>query len=118
PVGPRDVRGGARARDAARPARDVEEAAAVRTGDHAAQREVMDFGGRDVLPAWSAAMSRSEESPDPVFAGDSELAQLARGFDWASTPLGPAATWPHSLRTAVRILLTSRFAMWMGWGPE
>src|SRR5208337_3885404 len=28
------------------------------------------------------------------------------------------ATWPQSLVTTVRVLLTSRFAMWMGWGPE
>ena len=26
--------------------------------------------------------------------------------------------WPQSLRTAVRIVLGSRFAMWMAWGPE
>ena len=26
--------------------------------------------------------------------------------------------WPQSLKTVVRILLTSRFAMWMGWGPD
>lgn len=38
--------------------------------------------------------------------------------DWASTPLGPSADWPQSLRTAVSILLSSRFAMWMAWGPE
>jgi len=25
-------------------------------------------------------------------------------------------TWPQSLRTVVRILLTSRYQMWMGWG--
>ena len=26
--------------------------------------------------------------------------------------------WPQSLRTAVSILLSSRFSMWMAWGPE
>src|SRR6476469_4375735 len=26
--------------------------------------------------------------------------------------------WSASLRSAVRILLTSRFAMWMAWGPQ
>jgi signal transduction histidine kinase/DNA-binding response OmpR family regulator len=44
------------------------------------------------------------------------MAARMRAFDWASTPLGPAETWPQSLRTAVRILLSSRFAMWMAWG--
>jgi len=38
--------------------------------------------------------------------------------DWAATPLGPIETWPGSLSTVVRVLLTSRFAMWMAWGPE
>jgi PAS domain S-box-containing protein len=41
-----------------------------------------------------------------------------REVDWAQTPLGPVESWPLSLRTTVRILLTSRFAMWMAWGPE
>src|SRR6201992_2834452 len=35
-----------------------------------------------------------------------------------STPLGPVDGWPQSLRTAVNILLSSRFSMWMAWGPE
>ena len=41
-----------------------------------------------------------------------------RAFDWSETPLGAPETWPHSLKTAVHIMLTSRFAMWMLWGPE
>ncbi|MGH7721092.1 MAG: GAF domain-containing protein, partial [Gemmatimonadaceae bacterium] len=46
------------------------------------------------------------------------MSALMRAFDWASTPLGPPDHWPQSLKTPVRILLTSRYAMWMGWGPE
>ena len=38
--------------------------------------------------------------------------------DWAATPLGVSSGWPQSLRTAVSILLSSRFPMWMAWGPE
>jgi len=38
--------------------------------------------------------------------------------DWPGTPLGPMDGWPQSLQTAVRILVTSRFPMWMAWGPE
>ncbi len=38
--------------------------------------------------------------------------------DWAATPLGPLEAWPNSLQTAVRIVLSSRFSMWMAWGPE
>lgn len=50
--------------------------------------------------------------------GGGALSSLVREFDWAKTPLGPIDTWPQSLKIAVRILLTSRFAMWMSWGPE
>jgi PAS domain S-box-containing protein len=38
--------------------------------------------------------------------------------DWAATPLGPIEEWSNALATVVRVLLTSRFAMWMAWGPE
>ena len=41
-----------------------------------------------------------------------------QSFNWAATPLGHVAAWPDSLKTTVRILLTSRFPMWMAWGPE
>jgi PAS domain S-box-containing protein len=53
-----------------------------------------------------------------VFAGGGEAGDLMREMDWAATPLGPVEQWPQSLRTVVRMVLTSRFAMWMGWGPE
>jgi hypothetical protein len=42
---------------------------------------------------------------------------LLRVF-WDATPIGPPDAWPIELATAVRILLTSRFSMWMAWGPE
>src|SRR3712207_6987796 len=38
--------------------------------------------------------------------------------DWSQTPRGPPEHWPSGLRHTVRILLTSRFAMWAGWGPD
>ena len=38
--------------------------------------------------------------------------------DWAATPLGASSEWPQSLRTAVSIMLSSRFSMWMAWGPD
>jgi signal transduction histidine kinase len=47
-----------------------------------------------------------------------EMAALIRAKDWAKTPLGPPSTWPASLRTLLRLVLTSRYAMWMGWGPD
>jgi signal transduction histidine kinase len=50
--------------------------------------------------------------------GGGALGKLVREFDWATTPLGAIEEWPQSLKTVVRTLLTSRFAMWMSWGPE
>jgi PAS domain S-box-containing protein len=47
-----------------------------------------------------------------------KMAELVRNFDWASTPLGSMESWPVSLQTTVRIVLTSRFPMWMAVGPE
>ena len=47
-----------------------------------------------------------------------ELGALVRDLDWSATPLGDQAGWPQSLQTIVRVMLASRFAMWMGWGPE
>ncbi len=47
-----------------------------------------------------------------------EMSQLISSYDWSTTPLGHVAGWPDSLKAAVRILVTSRFPMWMAWGPE
>ncbi len=46
------------------------------------------------------------------------MGERIRAFDWASTPLGPVEQWPQSLKTIVRIMLTSRQPIWIGWGPE
>ncbi|WP_235892404.1 SpoIIE family protein phosphatase [Mycolicibacterium hodleri] len=53
-----------------------------------------------------------------VFRADDEVGRDLAAVDWAATPLGRPEEWPQSLRTAVSILLSSRFPMWMAWGPE
>ncbi|WP_175634000.1 ATP-binding protein [Pedobacter ghigonis] len=50
--------------------------------------------------------------------GGGEMGKLTREFDWASTPLGRPDTWPHSLLTAVSIVLNSRFPMFIWWGND
>ena len=60
-------------------------------------------------------------SPSPVadfLAGGGEMGALIRSIDWSSTPLGPIASWPQSLRTALGICLTSRFPILIWWGPQ
>ncbi len=60
-----------------------------------------------------------EGQPELSFlAGGGELGGLIRRHEWAATPLGPAPAWPQSLKTAVRIMLTSRQPIWIGWGPD
>lgn len=53
-----------------------------------------------------------------VFAACQEVGGDLAEVDWAATPLGPPREWPQSLQTAVSILLSSRFPMWMAWGEE
>ncbi len=55
---------------------------------------------------------------ESVFPGNSEMAKLMRATDWSQSALGAPASWPISLRVALGILLTSRFEMWLGWGPD
>jgi PAS domain S-box-containing protein len=56
--------------------------------------------------------------PAAVFGADPDVGRDLAQVDWTATPLGSPATWPQSLRTAVSILLSSRFPMWMAWGPQ
>ena len=51
-------------------------------------------------------------------ANGGEMGARMRALDWSKTPLGPPEHWPQSLKTIVRVMLDSRYAMWMGWGPE
>jgi hypothetical protein len=46
------------------------------------------------------------------------MGALMRSTDWNRTVFGPVAEWPQSLRTAISILLESRFAMVVAWGPQ
>jgi PAS domain S-box-containing protein len=63
----------------------------------------------------SGAPASPSASPFPA---SGELARTMAGLDWAATAVGPPETWPEALRGIVRVLLTSRFSMWMAWGPE
>jgi len=58
------------------------------------------------------------DAGEPLLRGPGEVRALMRARAWSETPLGVPDHWPASLRAVVRIMLTSRFAMWMAWGPE
>src|SRR5436305_13488232 len=51
-------------------------------------------------------------------AGGGEMGARMREMDWSRTSLGPPELWPRSLKTAVRIMLTSRQPMFVWWGEE
>lgn len=53
-----------------------------------------------------------------TFQRSGDVGRNLLAVDWAATPLGPLESWPRSLQAAVRIVLSSRFSMWMAWGPE
>ena len=55
---------------------------------------------------------------DSVFDRGGIMAARMAAVDWSKTPVGGAMQWPQSFRAAIRIMLTSRYAMWMGWGTE
>ena len=51
-------------------------------------------------------------------AGGGHVGAQMRAQDWSSSPLGPPAAWPQSLRSVVGLLLQSQFPMFVAWGPE
>lgn len=51
-------------------------------------------------------------------SGGGEMGHLIRTFEWEKTPLGSPDKWPNSLKTIVRIMLTSQQPIWIGWGKE
>jgi hypothetical protein len=65
-----------------------------------------------------AVAPKSPETPDACLRGGGEMGARMRTLDWSQTPVGPVAQWPQSLKTAVQILLNSRYPMFVWWGPE
>ncbi len=51
-------------------------------------------------------------------SGGGEMGERMRTFDWSKTPLGNPEQWEQSLKTCVRIMLTSSQPIWIGWGNE
>ena len=64
------------------------------------------------------ASSRRWRPAEDALAGGGEMGALIRSIDWSKTPLGPATSWPQSLKTALSICLSSRFPILIWWGPQ
>lgn len=46
------------------------------------------------------------------------MACRMRAFDWSTTSLGDPRDWSETLKIPLRMLLTSKFEMWLGWGDD
>jgi len=51
-------------------------------------------------------------------AGGRDMAARMRAHDWIASPLGPIATWPQSLLSALSMLLPSKAQIILFWGPQ
>ncbi|HEY0028323.1 MAG TPA: PAS domain-containing protein, partial [Allosphingosinicella sp.] len=58
--------------------------------------------------------------PDPLafLAEGGDMGRRMREHDWTTSPLGPPEDWPQALKTATSIVLSSKFPMFLAWGPE
>lgn len=61
-------------------------------------------------------MQTSKGELERLFPGDGEMACRMREFDWSKTDVGPVQYWPQSLKTAIGIMLNSRYPMFVWWG--
>lgn len=64
------------------------------------------------------SVNRSEEIPQELFAGGGEMGALIRSHDWSLSPLGAVEKWSQSLKTAIGIVLGSRYPMFIWWGHQ
>ena len=81
------------------------------------RRGMSDYAMRDPLEREVSPEELLPGESVPFLAGGGELGARMRSFNWERSPLGPPQDWPRSLKTAVRIMLTSRQPIWIGWGP-
>jgi len=63
-------------------------------------------------------LSNGETQQAAFLAGGGDMGARMRAHDWAATPLGAPATWPQSLRTVLRLMLTTNHPMFVFWGPR
>lgn len=65
-----------------------------------------------------ASTRKKISKTDELFSHAGEMGALMRAKDWSKTPLGPPEKWPHSLKVAIRIILLSRYPMFVWWGKH
>jgi signal transduction histidine kinase/DNA-binding response OmpR family regulator len=58
------------------------------------------------------------QTKEPVLDVNAAMRAAIDAYDWASTPLGPKASWPRALRTLLSMVLDTPFAMLIMWGDD
>jgi PAS domain S-box-containing protein len=64
------------------------------------------------------ASNAAEPAGCNFLVGGGAMGDAIRRHDWARSPVGPPAQWPQSLRTVIRLMLTSNHPIFVFWGPE
>ena len=76
------------------------------------------FAMVEIAPQGPDDHVKDDGSGPDFLAGGSDMGGLIRRTTWTDTPLGSPENWPISLKTAVGIMLSSRYAMFVWWGRE
>jgi len=76
----------------------------------------MTDGLRQRVPA--ARLGGNHAREEDFLRGGGEMGELIRAYDWASTSLGPPAAWPQTLKTSVRLMLSTRHPVFIWWGDD
>ena len=61
---------------------------------------------------------KSSTGYEAIIPGGGLMGELIRAYDWLQTPLGAIEDWSPSLKTAVSLMLNSRYPMFIWWGEE
>ena len=70
------------------------------------------------LPVMPPPASAPDGAASAFLQGGGEMGAHMRAFDWSNNTIGGPTSWPQSLKTIVRVMPDSRYAMWMLWGPQ
>src|SRR5690242_492431 len=49
---------------------------------------------------------------------EARMADRIAAHNWSATPLGAIEGWPEALKVARQIIISSRFPMFIWWGPQ
>ena len=69
-----------------------------------------------MTPGAHEKTDQREPAASDFLSGGGQMGERIRAFDWRSNPLGTPDQWPQSLRTVVRLMLTTNHPAFAFWG--